>query len=95
MMRLITHLTEAQKALDQRDWHRWCRELLQNLPSLADTEPTMIAPFVAAHTNPLRALVDVEFLPAGVDADRIETTLSRIEDAWGLSGAQDLWERMP
>ncbi len=93
MMLLITHLTEAQKTLDQRDWQRWCRELQQNLPSLACTEPTMIAPFVAAGVNPLRALINVEFLPVGVDAGRIEAALGRIEDAWGLSGKQDLWER--
>lgn len=94
MMRLITHLTEAQKALDPRDWQRWCRELQQDLPGLAGAEPSMIAPFVAAGANPLRALLDVEFLPAGVDAGRLKAALSHIEDAWGLSGMQDLWERM-
>lgn len=94
MMRLITCLTEAQKALDPLDWQRWCRELQQDLPSLAQTESAMIAPFVAASANPLRALADVEFLPAGVDAGRILASLSRIEDAWNLSDAQDLWERM-
>lgn len=93
MMRLITRLTEAQKALDPRDWQRWCRELQQDLPSLAETEPAMIAPFVAAGANPLRALIDVEFLPAGVKLERIEAALSYIENAWGLSGTQDLWER--
>ncbi|MDB5412460.1 MAG: hypothetical protein JWR10_795, partial [Rubritepida sp.] len=94
MMRLITRLTEAQKALDPRDWQRWCRELQQDLPSLAQTEPAMMAPFVAAGVNPLRALADVEFLPIGVDAGKIEAALSRIEDAWGLSGTHDLWARM-
>ena len=94
MMRLITRLTQAQKALDPQDWQRWCRELQQDLPSLAETEPAMIAPFVAAGANPLRALADVEFLPAGVDAGRIESALRHIEDVWGLSRAQDLWVRM-
>ena len=91
MMRLITRLAEIQKVLDPRDWQRWCRELQQDLPSLAETEPDMIAPFLAAGVNPLRALTDVEFLPVGVDTGRIEAALSRIEDAWGLAGAQDLW----
>lgn len=94
MMRLITHLAEAQKLVDQRDWQRWCRELRQDLPGLADTEPSMIAPFVAAGANPLRALVDAEFLPAGVDAGRLEAALCHIENAWGLSGTQNLWERI-
>jgi len=93
MMRLITRLTQAQKALDPREWQRWCRELQQELPSLAETEQAMIAPFVAAGANPLRALANAEFLPAGVDPGRIEAALSRIEEAWGLSGAPDLWER--
>lgn len=93
MMRLITRLTEAQKALDPMDWQRWCRELQQDLPSLAKTEPTIIGPFRDACANPLRALANVEFLPAGVDVGRIEKALDRIKDAWGLSGAQDLWER--
>lgn len=94
MMRLITCLTEAQKALDPKGWQRWCREILQDLPGLSETEPNMIAPFVAAGANPLRALADVEFLPAGVDVDLIEVALSRVEDAWGLSDAHDLWERV-
>lgn len=93
MMRLITRLTEAQKALDPREWQRWCRELQQDLPSVAETETAMIAPFVAAGANPLRALANVEFLPAGVDVGRIEAALSRIEEAWRLSDAKDLWER--
>ena len=94
MMRLITRLTEAQKALDPRDWQRWCRELQQDLPTLAETEPGMMAPFIAAGANPLRALADVEFLPIGVNAGHIEAALRRIEDAWGLSGTHDLWARM-
>ena len=93
-MRLITRLTETQKVIDPRDWQRWCRELQQDLPSLAETEPAMIAPFVAARASPLRALADIEFLPTGVDVGRLELALSRIEDAWGLSGTQDLWQRM-
>ncbi|MFG1285139.1 phospholipase D-like domain-containing protein [Xanthobacter autotrophicus] len=95
MMRLITRLAEAQKALDPRDWQRWCRELQQDLPALAETEAAMIAPFKAARANPLCALANAEFLPSGVDKSRIEAALSRIEETWGLSGARDLWERMP
>lgn len=95
MMRLITRLTEAQKELDPREWQRWCRELRQQLPSLAETEPFMVETFVAAGANPLRALADAEFLPAGADAGRIEEALRSIEAAWGLSGAKDLWGRMP
>lgn len=95
MMRLITGLAQAQRALDPRDWQRWCRELRQDLPVLAATEAAMIEPFKCACVNPLRALVDDEFLPDGVDKSRIEEALERVERAWGLADAKDLWERKP
>lgn len=95
MMRLITGLAQAQKALDPRDWQRWCRELKQDLPALAETEAAMIAPFKDACANPLHALTDAEFLPDGVDESRIKEALEHVEHAWGLAGTQDLWESRP
>lgn len=95
MMRLITRLAEAQKDLDPREWQRWCRELRQELPSLAETEPHMIEPFRIAGASPLRALSDVEFLPADVDVSQIKAAIKRVENAWGLAGAQSLWKQLP
>ncbi|MCG5235542.1 hypothetical protein [Xanthobacter oligotrophicus] len=95
MMRLMTRLTEAQKNHDPRDWQRWCRELQQNLSDLAQTEPDMIRPFREAGANPLYALSDTEFLPAGVDRQRIEAAIRHITEAWDLSGAGNLWEHTP
>lgn len=95
MMRLITRLTEAQKDLDPREWQRWCRELRQDLPGLAKTEPHMIEPFRIARVSPLQALADVEFLPADVDISQIKMAICRIEDAWGLAGTPSLWKQTP
>jgi len=91
MMRLITRLTEAQRELDPREWQRWCRELRQDLPGLVKSELPMIEPFKAAKASPLRALMDPEFLPDGVDVAPLRAAIDRIEVAWGLCGARDLW----
>lgn len=92
MMRLLTGLTEAQRKLDPRDWPRWCRELGQDLPGLARTDPAMIEPFIKAKSNPLSALKADEFLPKGVVVSLLETGLKRICQAWGLQDAKDLWK---
>lgn len=91
MMRLITRLTEAQRELDPREWLRWCRELRQDLPGLVNSELPMIEPFKAAKASPLRALMDREFLPDGVDVAPLKAAIDRIEVAWGLGDARDLW----
>ena len=91
MMRLITRLTEAQRELEPREWQRWCRELRQELPGLAKSEQPMIEPFRLARASPLRALIDPEFLPDGVDVTPLRAAIDRIEVAWGLDGARDLW----
>jgi hypothetical protein len=91
MMRLITRLTEAQRELEPREWQRWCRELRQELPGLVKSEQPMIDPFRAAKASPLRALMDPEFLPDGVDVCPLRAAIDRIEVAWGLGDTRDLW----
>ena len=92
MMHLLSRLTEAQADVHPRDWQRWCRELGDTLCALVKNENKMICFFREERANPLGCLKERRMMPEGVDVDLLEQALARIAEAWGIEGADCLWQ---
>ena len=92
MMRLVSALSEAQKQVAVEDWPRWCRELGEELPGLANSETAMTELFSEAGRNPLTLLLDPAFLPQGADGAILRAVIKKISKDWGLAEYPCLWK---
>lgn len=91
MMSLLVRLAELQARIDPRDWHRWCRELRQNLCAITSQEQEMIGFFRRAGANPITVLADPRMRPDEADCTILDAALAAVANDWKLSDLPSLW----
>jgi hypothetical protein len=97
MMELLVPLTQAQAKVAPNDWHRWCRELQQNLTLIANYEERTIKFFRDAGANPLRVLLDSRMRHPNInveDVRKLDEALENISKCWGIEKHPCLWSNI-
>ena len=92
-MGLVAKVTEYQGVRTPAEWERWTNRLDELLEAVSEPEGEMIAALRQCGIDPLSALLEPMFQPAGLSAeqrDRLVPVIARIRKSWQLEQCASL-----
>jgi hypothetical protein len=92
-MGLVAKVTEYQGVRTPAEWERWTNRLDELLEAVSEPEVEMIAALRQCGIDPLSALLEPMFQPAGLSAeqrDRLVPVIARIRKCWQLEQCASL-----